>query len=209
MSFDRSLGSPLFIVGDIIVVPVEETGRGLFKEIFFVVRWLSTFCKKKIVQNLNFRLDVENLFQVHEIKQLTTDPEYTNPEFSLCKWVLVYLCKNLTKLQLIAVWSYDLVKILVNWSNNQLWIWLLKRFIFSKDWNFKNHKLPTLQKIQSLSKARAWTIMKIHESYSLNLIFCSKHDLECAQTQIFLKYSVLKVLLYLSWFWTPQVKLKS
>ena len=39
MSFDRkSLGSPLFIVGDIIVVPVEETGRGLFKEIFFVVR---------------------------------------------------------------------------------------------------------------------------------------------------------------------------
>ena len=46
MSFDRSLGSPLFIVGDIIVVPVEETGRGLFKEIFFVVRWLSTYCIK-------------------------------------------------------------------------------------------------------------------------------------------------------------------
>ena len=46
MSFDRSLGSPLFIVGDIIVVPVEETGRGLFKEIFFVVRWLSTYCLK-------------------------------------------------------------------------------------------------------------------------------------------------------------------
>ena len=47
MSFDRkSLGSPLFMVGDIIVVPVEETGRGLFKEIFFVVRWLSTYCIK-------------------------------------------------------------------------------------------------------------------------------------------------------------------
>ena len=71
------------------------------------------------------------------------------------EYEFVFLRKNLTKLQLIGVWSYDIVKILVNWSNNQLWTYesgFWSTLYFLKTGILKIIKIQVFRKFKVLQK---------------------------------------------------------
>ena len=71
------------------------------------------------------------------------------------EYEFVFLRKNLTKLQLIGVWSYDIVKILVNWSNNQLWTYesgFWSTLYFLKTGILKIIKIQVFRKYKVLQK---------------------------------------------------------